>query len=508
MIGKLIDTKVFMCYNFFIKPQGRKNKLNEAKTGKHYVGIKEIALYGVANGGQVMGYNLVRGQLTFFLVTVCRIPAAAVATMVLIMGTWDTLNDPLMGSIVDRTRTRYGKLRPYLIFVPIPLSIVTILLFSGGELLKDVTSTAIKIVFMYVAYFLWEFFYTIGDIPFWGLSAAISPNPEDRSRAITSARFISGIIGGIVGILIPVMIDLSNNKIVNITLSQIFLIMGIVAGTVGTFLFSLSGLCTKERVVQSTKEDGLFTVFRCLKNNKPLLLIVISSVLSTLGGIGGVFSQYYYIYSLGFASLSLLAGVPGTIVNFATYMIIPKIEKRFSSKRIVIYCGLINAAVGAVIFALGSGFYTNPKVIVPLLALQGIFTSFTSAIGSVVPTKMIGDTVDYMEWKTGERNEGITFSFLTFIAKLTGSFSTAIATTIMPIIGLQSINDEWQLVESGVNTRFWLWALITIIPPVLNLLSLVPYAFYDLTGKKLETIQEEISERRKEKSIEVSGGND
>ncbi|MGN0543066.1 MAG: MFS transporter, partial [Acutalibacteraceae bacterium] len=261
--------------------------MKEVNTEKHYVGIKETALYGVANGGQVMGYNLVRGQLTFFLVTVCRIPAAAVATMVLIMGTWDTLNDPIMGSIVDRTRTRYGKLRPYLIFVPIPLSIVTIFLFSGGELLKDVTSTTIKIVFMYVSYFLWEFFYTIGDIPFWGLSAAISPNPEDRSRAITSARFISGIIGGLVGILIPVMIDLSNNKIVNITLSQIFLIMGIIAGTVGTFLFSLSGLCTKERVVQSTKEDGFFTVFRCLKNNKPLILIVISSVLSTLGGIGG-----------------------------------------------------------------------------------------------------------------------------------------------------------------------------------------------------------------------------
>ena len=121
---------------------------------------------------------------------------------------------------------------------------------------------------------------------------------------------------------------------------------------------------------------------------------------------------------------------------------------------------------------------------------------------------MIGDTVDYMEWKTGERNEGITFSFLTFIAKLTGSFSTAIATAIMPIIGLQSINDEWQLVESGVNTRFWLWALITIIPPVLNLLSLVPYIFYDLTGKKLETIHKEIGEHRKEKTLEVSGGND
>lgn len=482
--------------------------MNEVNTERRYVGLKETIIYGVANGGQCIGYNLVRAQLTFFLVTVCRIPAAAVATMVLIMGTWDTINDPLMGSIVDRTRTRYGKLRPYLIFVPIPLSIVTILLFSGGELLKDVKSAAIKVVFMYVSYFLWEFFYTIGDIPFWGLSAAISPSPRDRSMAITSARLISSVIGGLVGLLVPIMIDLSNNKVMNITLSQIFMIMGIIAGTLGTFLFSLSGLCTKERVVQSTKEEGFFTIFKALKGNKPLLIIVLASTISTIGGIGGTFSQYYYIYSLGFASLSIIAGVPGTIVSFATYAVIPKIEKMFSSKKIVIYCGFINAAVGACIFALGSGSYTNPKVIVPLLALSGVFTSFTGSINAVVPTKMIGDTVDYMEWKTGERNEGITFSFLTFIAKLTGSFSTAIATAIMPFIGLQNINDEWQLVEGGINTRFWLWALITIIPPVLNLLSLIPYIFYDLDGEKLLTIQKEIGEHRKQRTIEVSGGNE
>lgn len=475
---------------------------------KRYVGIKETVLYGVANGGQCMGYNLVRGQLTFFLVTVCRIPAEAVATMVLIMGTWDTLNDPLMGSIVDRTRTRYGKLRPYLLFVPIPLSIVTILLFSGGELLKDVQSTAVKIVFMYISYFLWEFFYTIGDIPFWGLSAAISPNPSDRSRAITSARFISSIIGGIVGILIPIMIDLSNNNVINITLSQIFLIMGVVCGTLGTFLFSLSGIFTRERVVQSAKEEGFFTIVKCLKNNKPLLLIVIANTIGTVGGIGGTFSQYYYIYSLGFASLSLLAGVPGTVVSFLTYLFIPKIEKRFSSKKIVVYSAFFNAAVGAVIFLLGSKSYTNPAVIVPLLAISGVFTSFTGSLGAVIPTKMIGDTVDYVEWKTGERNEGITFSFLTFISKLTGSFSTAIATSIMPFIGLQNINDQWQLVESGVNTKFWLWALITVIPRILNLISLIPYIFYDLDGEKIKLIQSEIKQRRKEKTSEIStGGN-
>lgn len=478
-------------------------------TSKRYVGLKETILYGVANGGQVIGYNLIRSQLTFFLVTVCRIPAAAVATMVLILGAWDTINDPIMGSIVDRTRTRYGKLRPYLLFVPLPLSITTIVFFSGGEIFRNTESVIAKIVFMYVAYFVWEFFYTIGDIPFWGLSAAISPNPQDRSRAIASARFISTIIGGLTGLVIPVMIDLSKNGVISLRLSQVFMIMGIVAGTFGMVLFSFAGIFTRERVVQTTKEDGFFTIIKCLKNNKPLLLIVISNIISTVGGISGTFSQYYYIYALGFASLSIVAGIPGVLTGFLGFLLIPKLEKHISSKKIVILLTFTNAAAGTLVFLLGSGFYTNPKVIVPLLALQSAFTSFTGSIAGVIPTKMLGDTVDYMEWKTGERNEGITFSFLTFISKLTGSFSTAIATAIMPLIGLQNINEEMVLVESGVNTRFWLWALITIIPPVLNLLSLIPYIFYDLDGDKLKQIQSEMAVHRQNRTAQVSsqGGN-
>ena len=123
---------------------------------KRYVGVRETALYGVANGGQVIGYNLIRMQLTFFYVTVFGIPAKAVTAMIFFMGIWDALNDPLMGSIVDRTRTRYGKLRPYLIFVPIPLGIATVAVFGGAEFMQDAGNTA-KIIYMCVTYFIWEF---------------------------------------------------------------------------------------------------------------------------------------------------------------------------------------------------------------------------------------------------------------------------------------------------------------------------------------------------------------
>lgn len=464
---------------------------------KRYVGVKETLIYGIANGGQCIGYNMVRAQLTFFLVTVFGVPAEAVATMILVMGFWDAFNDPIMGTIVDKTRTRFGKLRPYLIFTPIPLGVVTVLFFGGPVFLGDGASTLSKIIYMSVTYFIWEFFYTIGDIPFWGLSAAISPNPLDRSRVIKSARFISGIIGGIPGIIITVAVDLSRNGVIPLSLSQVFFILGIFAGTVGMLLFSLSGLCTKERVLQSNDDPKILDCFRYLFKNKPLLLITLSSLIATVEGIGSAFNTYFYTLSLGINSLSLLAGIPGTLMGWATYPLMTKLEKRWSSKQIVVRVTFFHAFVTVIVFLLGCRHYTQKSVIVPLLMLQGISGSINSSIKAVIPTKMISETVDYMEWKTGKRNEGMSFSILTFMCKLTASLSTAIATAIIPLIGLHEVGEEMVLAEGGaVNTRLWMWALITCIPTVLGLFALIPYKFYDLEGEKLENIQREVKQRR------------
>ena len=126
----------------------------------------------------------------------------------------------------------------------------------------------------------------------------------------------------------------------------------------------------------------------------------------------------------------------------------------------------------------------------------------------VIPTEMIGDTIDYMEWKTGERNEGVSFSVLTFVNKLTGSVSTSLGTALLPVIGLSFVSqpDGTQLTVKGDNTDFYIWALFTAVPYVLGLLTLVPYAFYDLTGNKLKTIRDEIAVRREEIALEVSSG--
>ena len=474
------------------------------------MGVKENLAYGFANAGQVFGYNLVAGgYLSLFFTKVFGIPTEAVATMILILGIWDTINDPLMGGIIDKTRTRYGKLRPYLLIVPIPLAIATIMLFAGPEILSSAKNTTIKIVYMYISYFLWEFFYTIGDVPFWGMSTAISPSPSDRTRAISTARFISGILGGLSITFLVIMMDLSNKGAWKITLSQDFLLLALIAAFMLVFVFSLAGRKTKERVVQSIKEPSVIEGFKIMLKNKPLLMIILGNVIGTLTGLAGVFQTYYYSEVLNLNSAVLWISLPGTIFGFLTYLLIPKLKKRLDNRQIVILNIVVRCVVGAIVFFAGLKFYNSSVLVISiLLMLQNFIFSFFNTINMVIPTEMIGDTVDYMEWKTGERNEGVSFSVLTFVSKLSGSVSTSIGTALLPLIGLSFKTDELgnRVAVKGDKTDLYIWALFTLIPWLLGLLSLIPYFFYDLTGERLKEIRADMKTRREELSKEVSGG--
>lgn len=478
---------------------------------ERYVGVKETLAYGFANAGQVFGYNLIAGgYLSLFFTKVFEIPAAAVSTMILFLGIWDTVNDPLMGGIIDKTRTRYGKLRPYLLLVPLPLAIATILLFAGPEILADAKSTTVKIIYMYVSYFIWELFYTLGDVPFWSMSAAISPSPSDRTRVISTARFLSGLIGGLSTTTLVIMMDLSNKGVWQLTLAQDFLILACVAGVFGMGLFSLAGLKTRERVTQTVKEPSLLDNFKVLVQNKPLLLIIIANVLGSLGGVSNVFQTYYYSEVLDLNSAVLWITLPGTLLGFISYLLIPKLKEKMDNKHIVMMNVVFNAVLGTATFFCGLGFYrTNVLAISILLMIQNFLYAFFQTVNNVIPTEMIGDTVDYMEWKTGKRNEGISFSVLTFVGKLTGSLSTSIGTALLPLIGLtftkNSAGDS--VAMKGEHTDLWIWALFVLIPKLLGLFTLIPYIFYDLNGEKLKQIRSELQEKRQaNEALHVHGG--
>ena len=478
-----------------------------AVTEKHYVSYNEALAYGFAAGGKSFVTTPTQsGYLSLFYTKVFGLPAGAVSFMMLLSGLWDAVNDPLIGSVVDKTRTGYGKLRPWLIVTPLPFAVLTAVLFGGPTFMHGVNSTGVKIAYMYVSYLLWELCYTFADVPFNGMTTAVSPLPQDRTRVISFSTFISGIVAGASQTLLLSLMDASEKGVWNVSLRTVFLLIGLISAGFGGGLFSLAGIFTKERVVQSARQPGVMEGFRVLLHNKPLLLIVVSNMLMSVGGLYNVFTTYYFAEVLQLNSLKLLIDIPGGAVGIATYPFIPAIKRKFDNKQLMIIHFISKAAIGIVCFFAGFRQYANKWVAVPVLMLLNIVISIVHTVRNIISTEMIGDTIDYMELITGERNEGVSFAVSSFFGKLTNSVSTAIATAVLPAIGLtyRTVDGE-QVSVKGEKTDFYIWTFYVLIPQLLNALGMIPFFWYNLTGKRLEDIRRQLAERREEMIAQRAG---
>lgn len=477
-----------------------------AFTEKHYVGYGEALAYGFAAGGKSFVTTPTQsGYLSLFFRKVFGLPAGAVSLMTLLSGLWDAVNDPMIGSVIDKTRTGYGKLRPWLIVMPLPFAVLTVALFGGPTFMNGVTSQGLRIAYMYVSYILWELCFTFADVPFNGMTTAVSPLPADRTRIISFSTFVSGIMGGAAQTLLLSLMDASEKGLWNVSLRTVFLLIGMISAVFGGGLFSLAGIFTKERVVQSARQPGILESFRVLIRNKPLLLIVASNMLMSAGGLYNVFTTYYFAEVLKLNSLKLLIDIPGGAVGIGTYPFIPAIKRRFDNKQLMIIHFVSKAAIGIVCFFAGFRQYTNKFVAVPVLMLLNIVISIVHTVRNIISTEMIGDTIDYMELRTGERNEGVSFAVSSFFSKLTGSVSTSIATAIQPRIGLtyQTVNGE-QVAVKGEKTDFYIWMFYVLVPQLLNFLGIIPFFWYNLTGKRLADIREQLALRRERMIAQMS----
>ncbi len=475
-------------------------------TEKHYVRYSEALAYGFAAGGKSFVTTPTQsGYLSLFFTKVFGLPSGAVSFMMLLSGLWDAVNDPLIGSVVDKTRTGYGKLRPWLIVTPLPFAVLTVLLFGGPSFMSGVNSVGVKIAYMYVSYILWELCFTFADVPFNGMTTAVSPLPQDRTRVISFSTFISGIVAGASQTLLLSLMDASEKGVWNVGLKTVFLLIGVIAALFGGGLFSLAGIFTRERVVQSARQPSIRESFRVLLHNKPLLLIVLSNMLMSAGGLYNVFTTYYFAEVVQLNSLKLLIDIPGGAVGIATYPFIPAIKRRFDNKQLMMIHFFSKAATGVLCFFAGFRHYANKVVAVPVLMLLNIVISIVNTVKNIITTEMIGDTIDYMELKTGERNEGVSFAVSSFFGKLTSSVSTSIATAVLPVIGLtyRTVNGR-QVAVKGEKTDFYIWMFYVLIPQLVNMLGAIPFFWYNLTGKRLADIREQLAQRREILVAEMS----
>lgn len=462
---------------------------------EQFLRTKERLIYGISNGGQVIGYSLVSSYLMYYYVNIFAIDAGIVSIIFLIGGIWDIMNNPLIGTFIDRKNNSNGKLtRLIRIFTPFQ-AVATILIFMGPVFIKSSSDhSPAKIIYLLITYFLWEFFYSVTDVSFGGLAAVISPNPIERQKAISTASICVQLSGSFVFLLIPMILDLSKSGRLGISLTKVFMGIGIIAGIVGVGLFALSGYYVKERIIQRKAVQPVKELLSGLASNKPLILLLLSNLILSFSGIGEAFSTYYYFDVLGYASLSIIANTPAFIISLFSYSLIKTAKKRFNNKTIIIGSNLAVGALQFVLFLVGLHHFQNIKIMLPAIILCNSITGLFGGILNTLPVEMLTEAADYAEWKTGVRMEGIAFSLKNSVVKVYGTLAQGLAALLLSLIGY--VSSEQPIVQNNAVQRR-IWIIFSLTPAVIRILCTLPICFYNIVGEKRKQMFNDLKKQRK-----------
>lgn len=434
--------------------------------------------FSLAGMGQNIIYNFMVSLVMFYYTDVALISAGTVGLILLVSRIWDAINDPIMGLIADRTHTKIGKLRPYLLAVPIPIAFLTVLAFAVPE-----WSVTEKALYALVTFNLWSMTYTVSDIPFWGLSVAITDNPKERLNLVTMVRIFCNI-GMAIGILIPpILIGVlggSTTVVEGITRADnanAYLWTAIIVGVVGSTLFLMAGLFNKERVIAPKGQSPKFSI---LLKNRPLLILQLSRVL-------GAFRMVIATVGLYFANKNLNDPTQYTILGgiliasmILSMFFAPALIKRFGKKWTYIYAQILGFIAHLMMFVLG---YANLGLLFGLLFLAGV----SLGISDVVTYSLTGDTVDYLEHRTGQRAEGLVFSLNTFSTKLQSALGLAFIGLVLAVVGYQG--DAAVQTPAALNGIF---ALLSLFPAIACVLSILPMLLFDFTEHEYAKILSEL----------------
>jgi len=488
---------------------------------KNYIGKKELNAFSVGALGQGMIYGIMSSYISDFYLNVLKVTPIFVLWLMLLARVYEAFMDPIMGMAADRINMKRGKMRPYLLITPVPIAILTTLLFIAPNI-----SMNAKMVYAAVTYVLWGMVYTMSDVPFWSMPNLLTPNPAERGRIFSIARTTNGIGSAIpmaifmaLGFILPHFglsgLSLEKAKYLSITLF---------ASVLGNILFARVYFHAKERVnIPSQKrKKGEPGSMKLLFTNKPLMLVLLMGVLScgrymfqagaihvarysfyigpSLAGMSAAQKETYLQANL--SKVSLIFALATAVGMFGTMIVMPKLIKKFSYKMLIIVSCMIGFASSMTIYFIG---YDNFWACVPFLVISCI----PAGVINVVSSAMIGDALDYMEWKTGIRETGLGSACQTFVNKFGNAIATSFIVLMYIIVDIGSdlskIGTAYTAnpLAQTVAVRGGIFSVVSIIPAFSLLLCCIPIFFYDLTGAKKQKITDELQQQRAAKGISV-----
>ncbi|NCA66436.1 MAG: hypothetical protein EOM87_00065 [Clostridia bacterium] len=470
--------------------------------------LKERISYSLTNTGQTMIYALFTNFLMMYMTDYMfkgRITiyspqqiTSITALIILVARMFDAFNDPIMGQILDRTHTRWGKCRPYMLFTPIPLAIITALVFIPMPLKDNAL-----IAYAAIIYIIFTMVYTANDIPFWSMSAVMTNNEKDRVKVVTLTRIIGGLGSAIcIGLFWTVKGFFEK---INVSDNTSFFLAAMVFTLFGTGLMLQGFFNTKERApVSKEKKENIIAnlayIFKC----KPLLINLISGMLVSIMTVGTVALTTYFVkWNLktifpdmsSTKLLSVFTPIVGFLPAIATLgglLFAPILLKKYEKRTLLIFFTAIGLCANIISYFVG---YAN----IYLFLIGRFFAFLPMGIWSSITTIMIGDSVDLIEYKTGRRIEGTCFSLLTFIGKFQNGVNASIALAVLGYFGYNGhLDPEAAGVNQSPKTLSAIFIMVTLVAALGYLLMIIPFLFYKFNKKQHQEILEVLEIRRRE----------
>ncbi len=456
--------------------------------GEYKTTWREKLGYGVGAVGLDLSYGLFYSYLSYYLSSVLLLPEAFLLILTPLARIWDGINDPMMGSIVDGTRTKIGKYRPWLLIGAASNAVVLSLLFTSFGM------SGMKLyIYIAVMYILWGMTNTMVDIPYWSMVPSFTNDPKDRNLVATVARTFSGIGQGLISILTPIILPMLSS---GMTTDKGYSASGFSrwAMICGVFLIGfalISFLTTKERnVVYNNEKFSFKKVFKVIKTNDQLVVFMIFAMISNAGWyLTSGTAVYFFSDVLGDPEAQSLFSTIGAVGSALGLLVIPILSKKFSN-RIIYMISLSTAIVGYILmFVFGPILRIN-------IALDLSYTVASIGIGSmfVNQTIFLADIVDYGEYKTGTRNESVTFSMKGFLQKMAYTMQTIF---LFGGLGIMKYSEQIAVKSLNAQTKSAIGIICFAIPPVLMAVSLVIFAVkFKLHGKLRNEVHDYIAEKR------------
>ena len=439
--------------------------------------------YGAGTIGKSLSYGLASGFISLYFLNGLGLEPAFLGVMLFLARIWDGVNDLLMGAIIDHTHSRWGKFRPWMVIGAVANAAVTVLLFTNPGL-----EGAGLYIYATVCFILWDMTYTMIDVSYWSMIPALTLDAKDRDQVSMLPRIFGGA-AGIVGAFTLQIVDKLGGVAHGGFMKYAMITSGLYILTVMICVASV-----RERVAPPAQQQReKFSLIRSAKilfhNDQALVIVVIMILFNLAINLTNAVSVFYFVFVIGskdqYSFFTILLGASQAIGLLG----FPLFSNWFGRNRV--YIGsLILPCVGYMLMFLSTTFLNGQFL--PFAAAAFVMSAGFGSMG-VMQNVMLADAVDYGEWRTGERNEGVIFSMLTFLSKIAAGLSSLISMAGFAIVGFKG-EETAAATPQAVNC---IEMMMYILPPLILLVALAVYfKKFKLKPELVEQVSREIQERR------------